>query len=165
MDLLTPAFGLIFWQTVTLCIVLLILSKFAWRPILQVIQTREEEVSAALKAAAVANAMLKKAEVDRAHLVQVAHKERERIIEDAIAAKQVILEESKLEAEREHQKAIEQANALIQKEKEMAITLLKNKVAGMAIHIAEKLLKHELQHYEAQEKLIQQFIKESAWHA
>jgi F-type H+-transporting ATPase subunit b len=163
MHLITPEFGLIFWQTVILFVVLGILGKFAWRPILNVIQEREVKIEAALAAAEEARKMVKQVQADKEALLQAAYAEREKIIEEAIAAKQVIIEETKTEAAKTSQQIIAQAHTRWQQEKEAAIALLQEQVAMLAVQIAEQLLRSELKHTSTQEELVQRLIKATNW--
>lgn len=163
MDLITPDFGLVFWQTLILLVVLLILGKFAWKPILHAIQEREKDVEAALQAAEAAKVLVAQVQADKDALLETAHKEREKLIEEALAAKNVILEEAKAEANMVSRKAIEQTKLLLEREREGALAALKDEVATLSVQIAEKLLQSELQPKSTQEKLVQQLIKEAHW--
>jgi F-type H+-transporting ATPase subunit b len=163
MSLITPDFGLIFWQTVTLLVVLLLLGKFAWKPILSAIQEREGNITAALEAAEAAKKMLTKVQADQDALLKNAYTERVRIIEEAMATKQGIIEEAKVAAEKESKKIIAQTNVLLEREQEAAVNVLKNKVAVLSVQIAEKLLQDALQQPGVQEKLAQRLIKETHW--
>ena len=163
MSLITPDFGLIFWQTVTLLFVLMLLGKFAWKPILHAIQEREGDIAAALEAAATAKKMVTQVQADQETLLRSTHTERARIIEEAMATKQVIIEEAKVAAEKESKKVIDQTRALLAREQEAALSLLKSKVATLSVKIAEKLLQDELQQPKIQEKLAQRLIKEAHW--
>lgn len=163
MNLITPDFGLVFWQTVTLLFVLLVLGKFAWRPILNAIQEREGSIEAALQAAEAAKEMVAQVQADKETLLRTAHTERTDIIEAAMATKQFIIDEAKIEAEQTSKKMIEETRALLAKEQEAALGAMKNIVATLSIQIAEKLLKNELKQQHAQEKLVQQLIQEARW--
>ena len=163
MDLITPDFGLIFWQTVTLLAVLLILGKFAWKPILNAIQEREGNIEAALQAAEAAQELVAQVQADKAALLKTVHKEREKIIEEAVATKNAIIEAAKVEADKVSKKAIEQTKLLLKREKEDTLATLKNEVATLSVQIAEKLLQNELQQKTTQEKLVQRLIKEAHW--
>lgn len=163
MSLITPEFGLIFWQTVTLLVVLLLLGKFAWRPILNAIQERERNIEAALQAAEAAKELVVQVQADKEALLKTAHTERARIIEEAMAAKRVIIEEAKVAAQKESKKIIEQTHALLEREQEAALRILKNKVVTLSVQIAETLLQNELQQQKTQETLVQRLIKEAHW--
>ena len=163
MDLITPDFGLIFWQVMTLLVVLWILAKFAWKPILAVIQKREDSIEAALREAEVAKKLAAQVQAEKEFLAQTAQKEREKIIAEAMAAKNAIIEEAGAEAAKASKKAIEKAHAVITQEKEAAQAALQNEVAILSVKIAEKLLQEELHQPSAQEALVQRLIKESNW--
>ncbi len=163
MNLITPDFGLIFWQTVTLLVVLLVLGKFAWKPILKAIQDREEDIEAALQAAEVARKTVAQVQEDKEALLKTAHTERTRIIEEAMVTQQAIIDEAKVEAEKTSRKMIEQTRALLAREQEAALGVMQNIVATLSVQIAEKLLQNELQEPHTQEKLVQQLIQEARW--
>jgi F-type H+-transporting ATPase subunit b len=163
MDLITPDFGLFFWQTVTLLVVLLLLGKFAWKPILNAIEEREEHIKAALRAAEVAQEMVARVQADQEALLKTAHTERTRIIAEAVVAKKAIMEEAKVEAEKERKKVIEQTRALLAREEEAALGAVQNMVATLSVQIAEKLLQNELKQQHTQEELVQRLIQEAHW--
>jgi F-type H+-transporting ATPase subunit b len=163
MDLITPDFGLFFWQTVTLLVVLLLLGKFAWKPILNAIEEREEHIKAALRAAEVAQEMVARVHADQEALLKTAHTERTRIISEAVVAKKAIMEEAKVEAEKERKKVVEQTRALLAREQEAALGAVQNMVATLSVQIAEKLLQNELKQQHTQEELVQRLIQEAHW--
>jgi F-type H+-transporting ATPase subunit b len=163
MNLITPDFGLIFWQTVILLVVLLILGKFAWKPILNAIQEREENVETALQAAEVARRMVAQAQIDKEMLLRTAHKERTEIIELATETQHVIINEAKIEAEKVSKKMIEKTRVLLAEEQEAALEGMKNIVATLSVQIAEKLLQAQLEQRHTQEKLVHRLIEEAHW--
>ncbi|MCU0318426.1 MAG: F0F1 ATP synthase subunit B [Amoebophilaceae bacterium] len=163
MSLITPDFGLFFWQTVTLLVVLLILGKFAWGPILRAIQDREESIKEALRAAEVAREMTAQVQADREILLGTAYTERARIIEEAMATQRCIIDEAKAEAERVGKKMMEKTRERLAREHEASLSTLQNLVATLSVQIAEKLLRNELQQQHTQESLVQQLIKEARW--
>jgi len=162
MNLITPDFGLFFWQTVTLLVVLLILGKFAWKPILNAIQEREGNIEAALQAAEAAKETVAQLQTNQKTLLKTAHLERTRIIEEAKEAQRCILDEAKVEAEKVRKEMLEQTRALLAKEQQDTLEVLKGMVATLSIQIAEKLLQHELKQ-QTQEQLVQQLIQEVHW--
>ena len=163
MSLITPDFGLFFWQTVTLLVVLLILGKFAWRPILDAIQEREENIEAALQAAEAAREMAAQVQADKEALLRIVHTERARIIEEAMTTQRYIIDEAKVEAEKVGKKMMEQTRERLAREREASLGTLQNIVATFSVQIAEKLLRNELKQQHTQEKLVEQLIKESHW--
>ena len=163
MNLITPDFGLIFWQTVTLLTVLLVLGKFAWRPILNAIQERESSIEEALQAAEVAKETVARVQADQDTLLRTAYTERKKIIEEAKVTQQAIIDEARAEAKHVRTKMIEQAREHLAKEQEASLVVLKNTVATLAMQIAEKLLQNELKQPDKQEELVQQLLQETHW--
>jgi F-type H+-transporting ATPase subunit b len=163
MNLITPDFGLIFWQTVTLLFVLLVLGKFAWKPILYAIQERETNVEAALQAAEVAKRMVSQAQIDKEMLLKTAHIERARLIELATETQQAIINEARIEAEKLSKRMIEKTRALLVEEQKAALEDMKNIVATLSVQIAEKLLQAQLEQQHTQEKLVHRLIEEAHW--
>jgi F-type H+-transporting ATPase subunit b len=163
MSLITPEFGLIFWQTVTLLVVLLLLGKFAWKPILHAMQEREDTIATALEAAEAAKKLVLQVQSDKEALLRTVYAERVKIIEEAMATKQVIIEEAKAAAEKESEKIIAQTNVFLAREQEATLSVLKNSVATLSVHIAERLLQSELQQQTTQERLVQRLVEEAHW--
>ena len=161
MNLITPDLGLIFWQTVTLLIVLFILGKFAWKPILHIMKERERSVEEALREAEEARELVAQVQVDQERLLEKTNIEREKIIAEAVATKNAILEESKAEAERLGQKLLEQARIVIKEEKEAAFATLKSEVVTLSVQIAEKLLENELKPESKQQELVNSLMKKA----
>lgn len=159
MNLITPDFGLIFWQTITLISVLWILKKFAWDTILSSIKDREKTIEDSLRLVEKAKGEMKKLQLNNETLLKEASMERDRIFKDAISAKKLIIDEAKSEAEKVNNKMISEAKLLINREKEMAIIKLKDQSAKISISIAEKLLKKELKLDSDQKNLINKLVK------
>ncbi|MEM7383102.1 MAG: F0F1 ATP synthase subunit B [Bacteroidota bacterium] len=163
MNLVTPDFGLVFWQTIILLVVLFILGKFAWGPILQTIQERERNIEQALTAATVARKTVERVEAAQALLIEKAHAEREEIIAAALDTQHAILEEAKGEAKRLSQQLLEQAGMEIEEARQAALASLKNEVATVAVQIAEKLLAKELSPQSRQKELVESLLAEASW--
>ncbi len=163
MDLITPDLGLIFWQTVTLLFVLLILSKFAWKPILKAIHEREKKIEAALQTIEISQKMEAQVQANTKAMLKTARAEHKKLIGEAISARNKIIEEAKVEACEMGKKVTEQTRLLLKEEKEKAKRELQNEVATLSVQIAEKLLHNELRQQPAQEKLTQELIKKTSW--
>lgn len=161
MSLITPDIGLVFWQTATLLVVLFVLRRFAWGPILEAIQAREEDIETALQRAEVAKKWVSQAQEEREDLLKDAHREHTQIIEEAVATRQTMLQKAEEEAAEVRKKMLAQTNAMLEKEREEALVALKNEVAILTLQIAEKLLKKEFQERGAQEAWVRQRIKEA----
>ena len=137
MDLVTPDFGLIFWTLVTFLLLVFLLSKFAWKPILKMVNDREASIEDALKAAERARDEMKSLQADNEAVLKEAREERERILKEAREMKNKIVSDAKDIAIAEGEKAIASAKAAIAAEIASAIAALKNQAAVLSIEIAE----------------------------
>ena len=154
MSLITPDIGLLFWMLLSFSIVLIILKKFAWKPILEGLKERETSIQEALDTAKKAREEMEALQSNNEELLREARAERDSLIKEARAAKDAIVAEAKDKAKEEADKIMSQARATIENEKMAAITELKNQVATLSIDIAEKILKEELSSEDKQKALV-----------
>ena len=152
------SFGLFFWQTLIFVGLILLLKKFAWKPILDAVNEREEGIKNALLSADKARKEMQNLQSDNQRILQEARQERDAMLKDAREIKEKMVDDAKNEAQAQGLKMIEQAKAAINSEKNAAITELKDKVSNLSIEIAEKLLKDELSNKEAQVKLVEKML-------
>ena len=160
MKLVTPDIGLLFWMLVSFGIVLFLLKKFAWKPILESLKTREESISEALNTAKKAKEEMASLKADNEKLIQQARAERDTMLKEARDTKDAIIAESKSKAQAEANKIMANARETINTEKNAAIAELKNQVASMSIEIAEKILRQELSQDEKQKSLMENLMKD-----
>jgi len=160
MDLITPGFGLIFWQTLVFLIVLFILGKYAWKPIMESLKNREESIQEALDAAENARKDIEKLTADNESLLQEARLERDSIIKDATIASSKLKEEAKEDAAKITAKMLDDARNTINAEKNAAIAEIKSQVAELSIEISEKILKRSLAGDKEQRALIKEYMKD-----
>ncbi len=158
MDLVTPAIGLIFWSVLTFLFLLFILRKFAWKPILDAVNEREEGIKNALLSAENAKKEMQNLKADNEKLLAEARLERDAMMKEAREIKDKMINDAKTEAQTAGQKMIEQAKASIESEKNAALAELKAQVSTLSLDIAEKLLKDELSNKEAQTKLVEKML-------
>ncbi len=161
MDLITPELGLVFWTLVTFLILLFILRKFAWKPILGAVEEREGGIKDALASAEKAKLEMQNLHADNERILQEARAERESMLKDARDMKNKIVSDAKEEAQSQASKMIEQAQAAIQSEKKAAMAELKSHVAGLSIDIAEKVVRNELSNKDNQLKLVEDMLGEA----
>jgi F-type H+-transporting ATPase subunit b len=161
LDLVNPAFGLVFWQTVTFLTILFILSKFAWKPIMSGLKEREQNIEDALSTAKKAREEMAEMKSENEKLLAQARVERDKMLKEAQVASNNMITEAKDKASAEGARLLESARISINNEKQAAITEVKNQAATLSIHIAEKLLKRELANEQAQKQLVDEFIKEA----
>ncbi len=153
--------GLFVMQAVILLILILLMRKFAWKPILNALEERETGIEDALKSAENAKKEMENLQANNEKLLQEARAEREAMLKEAREIKTKIVEDAKAEAQSEAGKLIEQAQQTIAAEKKAAIADLKSQVAGLAIGIAEKVVREELSNKEKQEKLVEDLLGEA----
>jgi len=158
MGIVTPDLGLIFWMTLSFGILLFILTKFAWIPILATLHEREKSIENSLHEADKAREEMKTLKAHNEELLRQAKEERDIILKDARNIRDNIIEESKQKANQEYNRIIEAAKESIHYEKMQAITELKNQIATLSIDIAEKILKEELANKTAQKQHIDKMI-------
>lgn len=158
MGLVTPNPGTIFWMLIIFGIVLFILRKFAWKPILNALSEREESIATALNSAESARKEVEGLKADNDKIIAEAKKEKDIILKEAKEMKEQIVAEAKNQASLEAQKSIEQARQQIQSEKNAAIGEIKKQIAELSISIAEKVIKKELSKSGEQEKMVDGLI-------
>jgi F-type H+-transporting ATPase subunit b len=160
MQLVTPAIGLVFWMLVTFVIVLTILKKFAWKPILSSIKEREETISTALNQAEQAKNEMARLQGENEQLLAQARAERDAMLKEAREIKEKIVGDAKTTAEEEAKKLIARANGEINKQKLAAMDELKKEIAHFSVQIAEKLVADKLENNESQQKLIATYLSD-----
>ena len=154
MGLVTPNPGTIFWMLIIFGIVLFILRKFAWKPILNALKEREESIASALNSAEEAKREVAGLKADNEKIIAEARQEKNVILKEAKEMKDKIIAEAKEKAIQETTRSIELAQRQIQSEKDAAINDLKKQVAELSVMIAEKVLKKELTSKTEQEKMV-----------
>ncbi|OIP01734.1 MAG: ATP synthase F0 subunit B [Bacteroidetes bacterium CG2_30_32_10] len=160
MELVTPNIGLVFWMTLAFGILLFILGKFAWKPIMKMIKERENTIEEALQTAEKTKLEMANLQLSNEKLLKEAKEEREALLREARKIKDGIVLEAKHKATDEANKIIESARLSIQNDKMAAITELKNQIASLSIEIAEKILNAELADKDKQNLLINKFLDE-----
>jgi len=152
------SFGLFIWQVVIFVGLIFLLKKFAWKPILDAVNDREEGIKNALLSADNARKEMLNLQSDNQRILQEARLERDSLLKDAREMKEKMILDAKNEAQIQGLNMIEQAKAAIESEKNAAMAELKSHVATLSLEIAEKLLKDELSNKEAQVKLVEKML-------
>ena len=160
MRLLTPEFGLIIWTLLAFIIVLLILKKFAWKPILNSLKERETTIADSLATAEKVKAEMSQLKSENEALLAKAREERAQLLKEARDTKERIISEAKEQAKIEANKIVVDAQAAIQQQKMAALTEVKNQVGSLVIEVAEKVLRRELGNKSEQESYIKQLAEE-----
>ncbi len=154
------SFGLFFWQTLLFVGLLLLLAKYAWRPILEAVEERENTIKDSLEAAEKAKADMEAVQADNKRILKEARAERDALLADAKKASTQMINDAKEAAQVEAEKIAAAAQEAIQQEKNAAINDLKNQVASLSIDIAQKVVQGELADAKKQEALVEKLIKE-----
>ncbi len=159
--LVSPELGLIFWTALSFFILLFVLKKFAWKPILGAVKEREQGILDALASAEKARLEMQNLTADNERILKEARAERETLLKEAREIKTKMIADAKDEAQNQASKLIEQAQAAIQSEKKAAIAELKNQVAELSVNIAEKMVREELSNKDKQLKLVEDMLGEA----
>lgn len=160
MDLLLPHLGLIVWTVLAFLIVLFILKKFAWGPILKGLNDRETNIAQSLATAEKVKLEMAQLKSENEALLASAREERAAMLKEAKEMKDKIINEAKEDAKTQASKIIADANASIQNQKMAALTDIKNQVGKMVIEVSEKILRKELSDKSQQETYIRQLAEE-----
>ncbi len=162
MSLINPGFGLIIWMTIALLVVLFVLKKYAWKPIMNALKEREDSIEESLRAADRAKEEMKELILDNEKLLREAKDERDAILREARKVKEKIIEDAKTKANIEAGNIVENAKVRIENEKKAALVEIKNTIATYSIEIAEKVLREELKDKKRQESYIRKLLEETS---
>jgi F-type H+-transporting ATPase subunit b len=159
-SLASPAIGTVFWTTLIFLLLLFLLQKFAWGPIMKAVRSREDTIRNSLDSAEKAREEMKVLQADNEIILRKAREERDKIIRDARTATERMLTEAKEKSQSEADAMVKRAMELIEREKNSAITEVKREVAGLAIEVASKVVSETLKNDVEQQKLIGRYLKE-----
>ena len=156
------SFGLFFWQLLIFIFLVLLLKKFAWKPILDKVNERESSIKDAMSAADKARNEMAAIQESNQKVLKEARAEREALLKDARNTGAEIIAQAKTDAKTEANKIISQAQEAIQNEKRAAVNELKNQVAKISLEIAEKVIDTELANKDKQAQLVDKLLKDSS---
>ncbi|MDO9340252.1 MAG: F0F1 ATP synthase subunit B [Bacteroidales bacterium] len=159
-SLTTPAIGTLFWSALIFGLFFLILTKFAWKPILNAVKARDELIKGSLESAEKAREEMLKWQSDNEAILRKAREEREGILKEAREVRDKLISEAKGKAAEEAEKLVEKARTGIEREKIKALSEIHEQVATLSVEIASKLLGEKLKQTGEQEKLIDNYLKE-----
>ena len=160
MELVSPGIGLIFWMTITFGLLLFILGKFVWPPVMRALNDREQAIEQALHEADKARKEMQELRFSNEQLLRDAKEERDALMRDARKVRETIIEDARVKANEEANRILENASERIHFEKMAAITDLKNQIANLSIEIAEKVLGQELSDPAKDKAIVQKSISE-----
>ncbi len=155
---LTSPESLIFWTTLIFVVFFILLAKFAWKPILGAVKSREDSINTALQSAEAARREMQDLTATNERILQEARMERDAMLKEAREMREKIIADSKADAVAEGARMIEQAKMAINAEKNAAMSELKAQVSTLSLEIAEKLLKTELSNKDSQKQLVEKML-------
>ena len=158
--MLTVSFGTIIWTSIAFILVLVIMKKLAWKPILETLAKREKDIKEAIDSARLAREEMARLKVSNEELQKKAREERDLILKEARDTREAIVAEAKQKATLEADRILAAARENIKNEKMAAISDLKNQVATLSIEIAEKILRNQLSADDKQKALINNMVEE-----
>lgn len=159
MGLVMPDFGLLFWMVLSFSLLMWLLGKFAWKPILTALSAREDSIEKALKSAELAKNEMVKLQAGNEKLLKEAMMERERIVKEARELKDSIIRDAKNVAVVEANKVMEEAKSAIARERSEAVNEMKSVISSFSIEIAEKILKEHLSDNKKQKDLVANYLE------
>jgi F-type H+-transporting ATPase subunit b len=152
--------GLFALQLVILVILIFLLAKFAWKPIMEAVETREEGIKDALASAEQAKEEVANITEDNQRILKEARATRDGLLKEAKEMKETIINEAKDEAKAQAEKIMVQAKDAIEVEKQAAISSIKSQVAELSIAIAENVVQKELANDKDQLALVEAKLKD-----
>ncbi|WP_297984518.1 F0F1 ATP synthase subunit B [uncultured Chryseobacterium sp.] len=153
--------GLFIIQSVVFIILLLVLRKFAWKPIMDAVNEREVTIVDSLNQAKLARQEVQNLKAENENIIREAKIERDNILKEAREIKERIVGDAKNVAQTEADKIIEQARQSIQAEKTAAMADIKNQIGALSVNIAESILKEKLNNDDAQNALVENILNKS----
>lgn len=160
MDLVTPGIGLIFWTGLIFIILLLILKKFAWKPINNMINSRNQSIEDALNLAEKARDEMKELIAGNERIMAEARLERDKMMKEAKEIKDQIIVEAKTEAVKEVEKIKKSASMEITAQKAAAMEEIRNQVLDLSVLVAEKVIRREIKSKAENEVLVDDILKD-----
>lgn len=153
--------GLFIIQSIIFLVLLFILGKFAWKPILKSIDERETSIIDALNQAKLAKLEMAQLKEDNERILREARAERDGILKEAREMKDKIVNDAKDSAKAEGEKMIEAARQSIQTEKNAAMADIKNQIGTLSVNIAENILREKLNNDGAHNTLVENILNKS----
>lgn len=154
MDLLIPELGLFFWTSLAFLIFFFLLKKFAWKPILGALHERENGIAESIATAEKMKLEMSTMKSEHEMLLSQAREERANMLREAKEIKDKVINEAKDQAKEEAAKILAEARDQIDQQKNAALIDVKNKMGGLVIEVAEKVLRKELGDKDEQKKYI-----------
>jgi F-type H+-transporting ATPase subunit b len=152
--------GDIVFQLIMFIILLALLKKFAWGPLMGIMKQREEHIAGEINSAEQSRLETSKLLAEQRELLKQARQEAQQLIENAKKQGDVQREEIVLAARAESERVKESAKNEIEQQKQQAVAAIREQVASLSVLIASKVIEKELSAAD-QDKLINEYIQEA----
>jgi F-type H+-transporting ATPase subunit b len=159
--MLDVGLGLFVWNLIAFLVVMLLLRKFAWKPILNSLNERETKIADSIATADRVKAEMAQLQSENEALMAKAREERAALLKEAKATGDRLINEAKERAKAEANKIVAEAQLAINNQKKAALTEVKNEVGNLVIDVAEKVLRRELANKAEQEAYIRQLSQQT----
>ena len=157
-SILTPDFGLFFWMLVAFLVVFLLLAKFGFPVITNMVEERKNFIDESLRKAHEAQERLANIEKEGESILQEAREKQAQILKEAAETRDAIVEKAQDKARAEGARLLEDARVAIEQEKKAAIADIRAQVATLSVEIAEKVLRQNLKDDKSQMDLIDRML-------
>lgn len=155
-----PSPGLAVWSLLIFTLFWVIAGKFAFKPIAKALEKRQDDIQHALDAAKVARDEVSDMKAENEKLLALAREERSKILQEAKELKNQIVAEARDKAKEEASKIVNNAKQDIDNQIKAAIADSKSKLGGIAVEIAEKLIRKELKGNAEHESYVKGLVDE-----
>lgn len=160
MELVTPGIGLIFWMTLSFSLVLIILRKFAWRPILSAIKERENYIAGAIRHSKKIERELAELDVTKEKMMIQARESVEEIIKKAKVEGEQIIQKAQLQARKEASQLIDAAKRSILAERKAAEREIREQIVLLSLDVAQKVIREEFQDPQKKNQYVNKLLEE-----
>jgi F-type H+-transporting ATPase subunit b len=157
--LIQPDPGLFIWTIITFLVLLGLLAKFAWRPLLQALETRQESIRKSLDDARQAKQELERLHQESAQIIRQARVEADGIITRSRADSDRLREEMRQKAKSEANAIVKNAERQIQLETTRALQQIRTEAVDLSVMIASKIIQRNLSK-EDNERLIDEALRQ-----
>ena len=157
--LVQPDPGLFIWTILTFLVLVALLAKFAWRPLLQALESRQESIRKSLDDAQKAKQELERLHAESAEIIRQSRVEADAIVTRSRGDAERLREEMKQKARAEADAIVKNAERQIQLETGRALQQIRREAVDLSVMIASKLIQRNLTK-EDNERLIEEALKQ-----
>ncbi len=161
MSLLLPETGLVFWMLIVFGIVFFILAKWGWPVIIRMAEKRADFLDGSVRSAKEVNKQMENLQAEMQRQKNSSREEQGKILKEAAAYRQTIIQEARLKAQIEAAKLIEDARNQMRIERENMLNEIRTQVAGLSVVIAEKVIRNELSDDNKQLAVLEKMFEEA----